>query len=211
MWCIITWSRHHMCCTWLTWYMILTTLLWTTETVHVVFHATTPLAFSLFSTLPFLLVLQAAKGQPGSWCIHTGRPKPISDVSVELMLPASCDSLSGTASVLILKSPLLMEQKPFVTYAWNALSNPVSVHPFYLLHHDYDKHYHYNNTKSYTRSAVLYLPLTPALLVNILYTAICFFQHAISLFSLHRNLSVRKLTQICLILIFSHHEICIVQ
>lgn len=131
------------------------------------FSATTPLAFSLFSTLPFLLVLQAAKGQPGSWCIHTGRPKPISDVSVELMLPASCDSLSGTASVLILKSPLLMEQKPFVTYAWNALSNPVSVHPFYLLHHDYDKHYHYNNTKSCTRSAVLYLPLTPALLVNI--------------------------------------------
>lgn len=56
-------------------------------------------------------------------------PGPILDVSEEAMLGASCDSLGGTASVLISKSPLLTEEKPFVTYApLNALSSLVSTH-----------------------------------------------------------------------------------
>lgn len=62
--------------------------------------------------------------------VHTGRPKPISYVSVELMLPTTCDSLSGIASVFISKSSLLIERKPFVTYALNALS--AQIH-YYIL------------------------------------------------------------------------------
>lgn len=65
--------------------------------------------------------------------IHIGIPKAISDVSVETMLQAFRDSLGGTASVLISKSPLLTEQKLFVIYAWNAPSSHVSAHLSLLL------------------------------------------------------------------------------